>query len=274
MGEPESNAEDYLDTNRQHWDAMVDAHWESEFYDVQGWLGGQDSLGEIELSMLPNDLKGQRLLHLQCHFGQDTLSLARRGAMVTGVDLSSRAVERAQELAGLASLEGTFVHSDVYSLPKRHDAPANYDIVFTSWGTIGWLPDLDRWAAVIEHFLAPGGVFVIAEFHPMVWMLSEDRKSFAYSYFNRGPIVEQREESYTGDSKAATTEIGWNHPLCEVFAALLGRGLVLEAFEEYDHSPHACFSDSVEVGPNRYALKGYEGVLPMSYALRVRKPQG
>ena len=182
---------DYLEHNRAHWDAMVDAHWESDFYDVPGWLKGNDSLGEIELSMLPADMKGQRILHLQCHFGQDTLSLARRGAVVTGVDLSSRAVERAYELAGLAGLDSTFVHSDVYGLPQRHDAAGGYDVVFTSWGTIGWLPDLDRWADVVDHFLAAGGVFVLAEFHPMVWMLSDDRKRFDYSYFNRGPIVEE-----------------------------------------------------------------------------------
>lgn len=265
---------DYLEHNRAHWDAMVDAHWDSDFYDVPGWLAGQDSLGEIELSMLPADLKEQCLLHLQCHFGQDTLSLARRGAIVTGVDLSSRAVERAQELAGLAKLQGNFVHSDVYGLPERHDAAAAYDVVFTSWGTIGWLPDLERWAKVVDHFLAPGGVFVIADFHPMLWMFSDDRKSFAYSYFNRGPIVEEGAESYSGNTKKTTTEVGWNHPFGEVLGALIGRGLTLEAFEEYDYGHHACFADSVEVGPNRFALEGHEGVLPMSFALRARKPGG
>lgn len=263
---------DYLEHNRAHWDEMVDAHWESDFYDVKGWLAGKDSLGDIELSMLPQDLQGQRLLHLQCHFGQDTLSLARRGAVVTGVDLSSRAVERANELTDLAKLTGTFVHSDVYGLPERHDAAAAYDVVFTSWGTIGWLPDLDRWAEVVDHFLAPGGVFVIAEFHPMVWMLSDDRKGFEYSYFNRGPIVDEGAESYSGNAKKTTTEVGWNHAFGEVLGALLGRGLNLEAFEEYDYGHHDCFSDTVEVGPNRYAIRGHEGVLPMSYALRARKP--
>ncbi len=267
-----SDPSEYLEHNRAHWDATVDANWGSDFYDVPGWLAGKECLGEIELSMLPQDLKGQRLLHLQCHFGQDTLSLARRGAVVTGVDLSSRAVERAGELAGMAALEGTFVHSDIYGLPQRHDAAAAYNVVFTSWGTIGWVPDLERWAKVVDHFLAPGGVFVIADFHPMVWMLSDDRKSFAYSYFNRGPIVEEGSQSYSGNAKKTTTEVGWNHPFGDVLGALLGQGFNLEAFDEYDYGHHACFSDSVEVGPNRYALKGHEGVLPMSYALRARKP--
>ncbi len=263
---------DYLDKNRDHWNKMVDAHWESEMYDVKGWLAGRSSLHDIELQMLPKDLSGQRLLHLQCHFGQDTLSLARLGATVTGVDLSPRAIERANELAGLAKLEGTFVNSDVYGLPERHDAPAAYDVVFTSWGTIGWLPDLERWAAVVDHFLAPRGCFVIAEFHPVVWMLDDARTKFEYSYFNREAIVEANDTSYSGDAKDASTEVGWNHAFTEVFGALHGRGMVLEAFDEYDYSPHDCFADTVKVAPDRYQFRGLEGVMPMAYALRMRKP--
>lgn len=263
-------SDDYLEANQDHWDAMVDAHWESAFYDVPGWLAGRDSLEEIAVGMLP-PIEGKRLLHLQCHFGQDTLSLARRGAVVTGADLSKRAIERADELAGLAGLEGTFVQSDVYSLPQRLDAAASYDVVFTSWGTIGWLPDLERWAGVIDHFLAPGGALVFAEFHPVVWMYGEDRSRFEFSYFNRGPITEQNSESYSGTAKKQTTEVGWNHTLGDVFGALLGRGLSIEAFAEYDYSPHDCFADTVEIAPGKYQWKGFEGVLPMAYALRAKK---
>jgi 2-polyprenyl-3-methyl-5-hydroxy-6-metoxy-1,4-benzoquinol methylase len=259
----------YLERNRDHWDAMVDAHWESEFYDVAGWLEGRERLPEIDAAMLPV-LEGKRLLHLQCHFGQDTLTLARRGAIVTGADISSRAIERANELAKMASLQGTFVLSDVYGLPERLEG--QFDVVYTSWGTIGWLPDLQQWAGVLDHFLAPGGTFVLAEFHPVVWMYGSDRSRFEYSYFNRGPITEEGSESYSGDEKPKTTEIGWNHPLTDVLGALLGRGLSLEAFEEYDYSPHDCFADTVQIAPRKYQWRGFEGVLPMSYALRVKKP--
>ncbi|MCR9166352.1 MAG: class I SAM-dependent methyltransferase [Nannocystaceae bacterium] len=262
-------ASDYLEKNREHWDAMVDAHWESDFYDVAGWLEGRERFPEIDTAMLP-PLAGKRLLHLQCHFGQDTLTLARRGAIVTGADISSRAIERANELAGLASLQGTFVHSDVYGLPDRLEG--QFDVVYTSWGTIGWLPDLKRWAGVLDHFLAPGGVFVLAEFHPVVWMYGSDRSKLEYSYFNRGPITEESSLSYSGDEKPATTEVGWNHPLADVLGALLGRGFVLEAFEEYDYAPHDCFADTVEVAPGKYQWRGFEGTLPLSYALRVHKP--
>lgn len=259
----------YLETNREHWDAMVDAHWESAFYDVPGWLAGRDSLTPIDDAVLPDDLEGKRLLHLQCHFGQDTLSLARRGAIVTGADLSSRAIERARELAAKANLRGTFVHSDVYHLPKHLEG--TFDVVYTSWGTIGWLPDIARWAAVVDHFLAPGGSFVFAEFHPMVWMYGADRSKFEYSYFNRGPIIEEGAESYSGDAKAKTSEVGWNHPLGDLLGALLDRGLVLERFHEYDFAPHDCFADTVEVEPRKWQWRGFEGVVPMSYALRARR---
>ena len=263
-------SDDYLETNQAHWDTMVDAHWESAFYDVPGWLAGRDNLPALDVEWLPDSLDGKRLLHLQCHFGQDTLSIARRGAVVTGADISGRAIERARELAALAKLEGTFVQSDVYGLPDR--LQGSFDIVYTSWGTIGWLPDVERWAGVVDHFLAPGGQFVFLDFHPMVWMYEDDRTRFDYSYFNRGPISDESSQSYTGDEKAKTRQTGWNHSLGEVIGALLRRGLVLEAFEEYDYSPHACFTNAVEIEPNKYQWRGFEGVLPMSYALRAKKP--
>ena len=263
-------SDDYLETNREHWDAMVDAHWASAFYDVPGWLAGRDSLPALDREWLPAALEGKRLLHLQCHFGQDTLSLARHGAIVTGADLSSRAIERARELAGLAGLDGTFVHSDIYGLPDR--LKGTFEIVYTSWGTIGWLPDVQRWAEVVDHFLAPGGRFVFLDFHPMLWMYEDDRTRFDYSYFNRGAITDESSQSYTGSAKATTREVGWNHSLGEVIGALLRRGLMLEGFEEYDYSPYDCFADGVEVAPNTYQWRGFEGVLPMSYALRARKP--
>jgi SAM-dependent methyltransferase len=262
---------DYRTLNREHWNANTDVHWQSEFYDVEGWLAGAESLREIELSLLPDDLTGAKVLHLQCHFGQDTLSLARRGARVTGVDLSDRAIARARQLAELASLPARFVESDVYELPRHLDEAGTFDLVFTTYGTIGWLPDLDRWAEVIHHFVAPGGALVFAEFHPIVWTLNRQRDGFEYSYFNRGPIVEQSASSYTGRAKVATTEVGWNHALGDVLTALLRRGLVLERFSEHDFSPWNCFPDSVAVGPQRYQLAGLEGMLPLTYALRARK---
>ncbi len=264
--------DDYLDHNRDHWNKSTDAHFDSKFYDVEGWLAGKESLREMELEMLPDSLEGLRVLHLQCHFGQDTLSLARRGAEVTGVDLSDRAIARANELADRAKLSGRFICCDVYSLPEHLPEPASFDVVYTSFGTIGWLPDLDRWAAVIDHFIKPGGTFAFAEFHPLVWSLNHARNGFEYSYFGRAPIVESNAGSYTdGSEKIESTEVSWNHSFDEVLTALLGRGLSLEAFREYDYSPWDCFHETVEVGHNRFQFVGLEGMIPLTYALRARK---
>lgn len=265
-------SDDYLTHNRDHWNKAAQAHYGSAFYDVDGWLAGTDSLREPELEMLPADLAGKRVLHLQCHFGMDTLSLARRGAEVTGVDLSDTAIEQANDLATRAELPGRFICCDVYGLPDALAEAGQFDVVFSSFGAVGWLPDLDRWAGVIDHFLRPGGAFVFAEFHPVVWMLDNDHERFEYSYFKRDAIVEHNSGSYTdGSEKLESTEVSWNHALDEVLSALLDRGLTLEAFSEHDYSPWNCFRNMVEVGKNRYQLRGLKGIVPLSYGLRARK---
>ena len=160
----------YLEINRKSWNAKVEPHLKSDFYFVDEFLNGKTSLNSIELEIL-GDVSGKEILHLQCHFGQDSISLSRMGAKVTGIDLSDKAIEAAQDLAQKCGTDTSFLVSDVYELPKILDK--KFDIVYTSYGTIGWLPDLEKWAEVISHFLKPGGKFVFVEFHPFVW-----RKSF------------------------------------------------------------------------------------------------
>ncbi|MEL6356089.1 MAG: class I SAM-dependent methyltransferase, partial [Bacteroidota bacterium] len=205
---------DYLSANKDHWNKSTETHWTSKMYNIEGWLAGDNSnLKEIELSLLPEDLNGKKLLHLQCHFGQDTLSLARMGAEVTGVDLSDRAIAKANELAKLAHLSGRFINCDLYSLPNHLAEDHSFDIVYTTYGTIGWLPDMDKWAAVVARYLKPGGQFIFAEFHPLVWCLNYERNGFEYSYFNRETIIEESDSSYTDGKKELSTEVGWNHDL-------------------------------------------------------------
>lgn len=263
----------YLAINKDHWNKSTLTHWTSDFYRVQDWLAGTyDSLKAPELALLPANFEGQKLLHLQCHFGQDTLSLARRGAQVTGVDLSDAAIEKARELNALAQLNGRFFCCDLYSFPDRlPQEKASFDWVFSSYGTIGWLPDINRWAAVVADFLRPGGTFVFAEFHPFIWMLNHERNAFPYSYFQGEAIVEESTVSYTDGNKASSTEVGWNHSLASVISALLRQGLELKAFEEYDYSPWACFHDLVELAPDEYHFKGMEGKLPLTYSLAMVK---
>lgn len=262
---------DYLKLNRQQWDQRTKAHLTSEFYDVKGWLAGNESLKAPELALLPEDLSGLKVLHLQCHFGQDTLSLARRGAQVTGVDLSPAAITAARELAVKANLEATFLNVDVYSLPDHLDD--TFDIVFTSYGTITWLPDLDRWANLIHHYLKPGGQFVFAEFHNMSYLWNEDRTEIKYPYFNPEPIVEAMTSSYTdGSGDLEGTEVNWDHPISAVVTALINTGLTLRSFHEYDYSPYNCFGDMVPTGePGHWYLRQMPGLIPLVYTLDCRK---
>ncbi len=260
---------DYRKINRELWNAKTEVHFESEFYDVKSFLAGKNSLNAPELQLL-GDVAGKSLLHLQCHFGMDTLSLWRMGARVAGVDISDRAIERANELTEKLGAEARFLRSDIYDLPGVLNEA--FDLVFTSYGTIGWLPDMDGWAEVIAHFLKPGGTFVIVDFHPVLWMFSEDFRSIKYDYFNTAPLVEEIEGTYADRSAPIKNQaVSWNHSLSEVLGALLKHGLVLELFREYDYSPYNCFENTVEIEPGKYQIRGLEGKIPMMFALRARK---
>ncbi|MEZ7931864.1 MAG: class I SAM-dependent methyltransferase, partial [Flavobacteriales bacterium] len=154
---------DYLKTNKESWNKRTEVHYDSDFYDNENFKKTGNSLNEIELEFL-QDIKGKKVLHLQCHFGQDSISMSKLGAEVTGVDLSDLAIEKAQNLAKEMNIETKFICCDLYSLPEVLNE--KFDIVFTSYGTVGWLPDSNKWASVISHFLKPEGKFVFAEFHP------------------------------------------------------------------------------------------------------------
>ena len=263
---------DYLAHNRAHWNARTEAHLGSTFYDVEGWLAGRESLREIELALLPPDLTGYRILHLQCHFGQDTLSLARRGATVTGVDLSDSAISAARELSVRAGVDATFINCDVYRLPEHLDG--QFDLVYTTYGTIGWLPDLDRWAEIVARYLRPGARLVFVEFHPFVWLWNEGRTAIEHPYFGREAIVEAVSGSYTDGSGAVSgTSVSWDHPVSQVVTALLKQGLRLQHFREYDYAPYDCFGDTVKVGEQRWQLRQLAGLIPMTYSLVAERPE-
>src|SRR5690606_5040157 len=163
--------EDYLAINKKSWNQRVQTHLDSEFYELPAFLKGKSSLNQIELDLL-KDIKGKSILHLQCHFGQDSISLARMGAKVTAVDFSDKAIDAAKELCTKLGVDVNFLCSDIYELP--HILDGQFDIVFTSYGTIGWLPDLQKWAKVVSHYLKNKGEFIFVEFHPVVWMFDDD----------------------------------------------------------------------------------------------------
>lgn len=259
----------YIDINRRSWNNRTDVHLASDFYDVPGFLEGNSSLKEIELDLL-GDVSGKSILHLQCHFGQDTLSLGRMGADVTGVDLSDKAIENAQRLAKETGIDAHFICCDIYDLPNYLDN--TYDIVFTSYGTIGWLPDLDRWAKVVASFLKPGGRFVFAEFHPVVWMFDNDFEKVAYNYFNDGPIIETESGTYADRNADLHQEfVCWNHSTAEVLNSLIKSGLTIQAFNEYDYSPWNCFNKTIEVAPDKFRIEHLANKIPMVFALTASK---
>jgi len=260
---------DYQSTNRDAWNKRVSAHLASDFYDVEGWKAGKTSLNEIELALL-GDVAGKSILHLQCHFGQDSLSLARLGAKVVGVDLSDEAIKTAQQLNQELGLDTEFVVSDVLELIDKIDQ--KFDMVFTSYGTIGWLPDLNKWAETIAHYLKPGGKLVFAEFHPVVWMFDDAFENIAFSYFQDKPIVETSTGTYA-DAEATfeKTEISWNHGLAEIFHALENNGLILKQFEEYDYSPYNCFAGMKKLAERKFIIEKYSNKLPLVYSLIATK---
>jgi SAM-dependent methyltransferase len=264
-----NSEENYIEINRQSWNNKVAAHLESAFYDMAGFLKGKTSLNEIELHLL-GDLKGKSILHLQCHFGQDTISLSRFGASVTGVDLSDKAIESARQNATDTKSDVAFICCDIYDLPIHLDK--QFDIVFTSYGTIGWLPDLDKWAKIISTFLKPGGQFVFVEFHPVVWMFDDNFEKIGYNYFNTNAIIETESGTYADKTADLTQElVTWNHPLSEVLNSLIKNDLVINSFDEYDYSPYNCFNKMIEFEPKKYRIEHLDNKIPMVYSIVATK---
>lgn len=261
--------ENYLEINKKSWNAKVEPHLKSDFYFVDEFLKGRSSLNSIELELLGN-IKGKTILHLQCHFGQDSISLSRMGAEVTGIDLSDKAIETAKDLAQQCGTGTKFICSDVYELPNILDQ--QFDIVYTSYGTIGWLPDLDKWAGVISHFLKPGGKFIMAEFHPVVWMFDDDFTKVAYNYFNEKPIIETYEGTYADQSAEIVQEyVMWNHSLAEVLQSLLQNGTDLKTFREFDWSPYPCFRHVEEFEKGKWRIPQFGNKIPIVFALAAEK---
>lgn len=261
--------ENYLEINKNSWNAKVEPHLKSDFYFVDEFLKGRSSLNSIELDLL-GDVKGKNILHLQCHFGQDSISLSRLGAKVTGIDLSDKAINAAKDLAQQCGMDTQFICSDVYNLPNVLDE--KFDIVFTSYGTIGWLPDLDKWASVINHFLKPNGTFIMAEFHPVVWMFDDDFKEVAYNYFNEKPIVETYEGTYANPSADIVQEyVMWNHSLSEVIQNLIKNNLAIEDFREFDWSPYPSFKHVEAFEKGKWRITQFGNKIPMVYALAAQK---
>lgn len=265
--------ENYIEINRQSWNKRVEAHVKSEFYDQKNFLNGKSSLNDIELNLL-GDISGKTILHLQCHFGQDTISLSRLGARVTGVDLSDKAIAYAKQMALETNTDAKFICCDLYDLPNHLEE--KFDVVFTSYGTIGWLPDLDKWAKIIARFLKPNGQFVFVEFHPVVWMFDDNFDRIGYRYFNSGPIVETSSGTYADKTADLTvSDVSWNHAISEVLNSLIKNGLEIASLDEFDYSPYNCFNKTVAFEHKKFRIAHLEDKIPMVYSISaIRKKNG
>ncbi|AHJ97010.1 hypothetical protein Hsw_1415 [Hymenobacter swuensis DY53] len=192
------------------------------------------------------------------------------GARVTGVDLAETAITTAWELAAQLHTDTQFICADVYELPRYLEQ--QFDVVFTTYGVLGWLPDMEKWASVVAHFLKPGGRLVLVEFHPVLWMFNPDFTRVEYAYFNRETITEVETGTYADrQAPIEETAVSWNHSLGEVLGALLRQGLEIQHFAEYDYSPYDCFAGLEQIAELRYQLSALPGKLPMLYSVVARK---
>jgi SAM-dependent methyltransferase len=191
------------------------------------------------------------------------------GAEVTGVDLSDRAIEEAKKLAKRCEAKVEFICSDLYELQENHESM--YDMLFTTYGTIGWLPDLAEWADVVAHFLRPGGRLVFVDFHPFIWMYDQNFETIEYSYFKSEPIIEEFEGSYASEHVEKARSISWNHGISEVFQALNNSGLHISEFREYDYSPYRIFNEMYERSEREFLLSKFGNKLPLVYSILAEK---
>ena len=264
--------------NLQNWDDRVPLHeaaYGLDAFDEPSHLSDvvSDDLPVLERFVTGGSLSGLDLCHLQCHIGTDTISLARAGARVTGVDFSEPALRVAGALAERTGVAATWVQTDV--LDARNAVAGDFDVVYTSIGTICWLQDLDRWAAQIIALLRPGGTFFIRDGHPALLALDEDAEGLTtrYSYFGDGRAQQWDDEStYAGDGKVAHARTyEWPHPLSEILGALLRAGLRLVHFDEGRTLPWRFSPRMVDV-PRGYAWPEAErNLIPCTFTIVARK---
>ena len=261
--------QEYFKTNKKTWDEKVTIHASSDFYDLESFKKGKTSLKKYELEAL-GDVSGKSLLHLQCHFGQDTLSWSRMGAICTGVDLSEKGIELAKELNIELQLDAEFICCNV--LDTSNYVKDVFDIIYTSYGVIGWLPDLQPWGKMIAERLKNGGVFYMVEFHPILWMFDylEEVPVIKYGYHQRDVIYEEYKGTYAdANADIVSKEYAWNHGLGEVVSSLSEAGLTIEYLKEYDESPYNIFPNLIKNEAAMYETP--DKLFPLIFAIKAFK---
>ena len=266
----------YKKTNLAYWNEMADRHVDTDGYQTAAFRKGANILDPIVRKGIGN-VRGKKLLHLQCHFGLDTLCWARLGARVTGIDFSTVAIGQARALAEEVGLAARFVESDIDGLPGR--LTGEFDVVYTSRGVLGWLPDLERWGRVVAHFVRPGGFFYITEIHPMAQVFADDDGvhdlRLRYPYFSQPkPISLATKGSYADREAHVNQEVeyGWSHGLGEIVTALTTAGLHIEFLHEVPVVEWpVSFLQAAADGTYRLP-PGTDGELPLFFSLKASKP--
>jgi ubiquinone/menaquinone biosynthesis C-methylase UbiE len=264
--------DNFLSANRTLWDEWAIINARSEFYEVDKFKAGARSLHPLELEEL-GDVQGRTMLHLQCHFGLDTLAWARRGGLVTGVDFSGQAIALARQLGQECQIPARFIESNLYDLPQVLDE--QFDIVYTSYGVLTWLPNLRKWAQIVAHFLKPGGTFYIAEFHPTA-MLFDDQASelqLRYPYFSSEPIVCTVQGSYADPQAEVKQSVSyeWAYPLGEVVTSLISAGLSLEFLHEYSFTVYQALPFLEQGADGYWRLPGEDvNKLPLMFSIKAK----
>ncbi len=273
--------DDYLAINRSSWDERAGAHAASPDYSLERFIEDPEFLSGVVRFDLPllGDIKGMHGIHLQCHIGTDTLSLARLGARMTGLDFSHASLEEARSLAAATGTAIDYVESTVYDAPAALGR-GGFDLLYTGIGAICWLPSIERWADVVAELLAPGGRLFIREGHPMLWTLDETREGLAieYPYFERPePIVDDGGGTYveTDRTFAHNTTHSWNHSLGEVVSALLERDFQITGLAEHDSVPWDALPGRMEALPTgEFRLADRPWRLAHSYTLQALRRTG
>ncbi len=263
-----------LETNRANWNDRVDIHVNSDFYDVPGWLRDAPSMPAHEVAVL-GDVTGLSLVHLQCHFGMDTLRMARAGARVTGLDFSPVAIEQATRLAQRSDLaqRAEFVCADVYDAPTVLSG-RRYDVVYVNLGSLCWLPDVVAWGEVVGALLAPDGRLYLHDVHPLAACLDDDGERITYSYFTdpEHPLVFDDASSYTdGASLHSTRNFQWIHSLSDIVASVTTQGLSLDSLVEHEWTEFRQFPYLVETRKGRYVIGDGRPRIPLSFTLLARR---
>jgi SAM-dependent methyltransferase len=263
-------AKKYYEVNKARWNELVDIHAKSDEYDLNGFIAGKNSLHQPELDIL-GDVRDKSLLHLQCHFGLDTISWARLGAKTTGVDFSDTAIELAREIARKTEVKAEFICSNVYDLPKVLNE--QYDIVFTSIGVLCWLQNIDEWGRIVSRYLKPGGTFLLVESHPIMWIFDDesDELRIKYCYWHSDePMSWDTNGTYADESVEIKNRRSyeWQHTVSDVLNSLIRAGLRIDEVREYPYLPWRYVRKAVN-GRKGWSIEG--DPLPQMWGVKAIK---